>query len=127
MKEITKELVMNSIPERKTESHKGDFGKVLIIAGSKTMTGACILSCEAALRSGSGLVYALVPEEIMAQVQVAVPEVVIKERSLGIPEMSEYDCIVIGPGLGTGEDAVELHGEHAEPHHAQRQDVSDHP
>ena len=108
MKEITKELVMNSIPERKTESHKGDFGKVLIIAGSRTMTGACILSCEAALRSGAGLVYALVPEEIMAQVQVAVPEVVIKERSLGIPEMSEYDCIVIGPGLGTGDDAVGL-------------------
>ncbi len=108
MKEITKELVMNSIPERKTESHKGDFGKVLTIAGSRTMTGACILSCEAALRSGAGLVYALVPDEIMAQVQVAVPEVVIKERSLGIPEMSEYDCIVIGPGLGTGEDAVKL-------------------
>ena len=108
MKEITKELVKNSIPERKTESHKGDFGKVLIIAGSRTMTGACILSCEAALRSGAGLVYALVPDEIMAQVQVAVPEVVIKERNLGIPDMSEYDCIVIGPGLGTGEDAVAL-------------------
>ena len=47
MKEITKELVMNSIPERKTESHKGDFGKVLIIAGSKTMTGALLVSIRA--------------------------------------------------------------------------------
>ena len=108
MKEITKELVMNFIPERRTEAHKGDFGRVLIIAGSRTMTGACILSCEAALRSGAGLVYALVPDEIMAQVQVAVPEVVIKERSRGIPDLSEYDCVVIGPGLGTGDDAVRL-------------------
>lgn len=108
MKEITKELVMNSIPERRTESHKGDFGRVLIIAGSRTMTGACILACEAALRSGSGLVYALVPDEIMPQVQVAVPEVVIKDRSEGIPEPMDYDCVVIGPGLGTGDDAVRL-------------------
>ena len=108
MKEITKELVTNSIPERKAEAHKGDFGKVLIVAGSRTMTGACILSCEAALRSGAGLVYALVPDEIMAQVQVAVPEVVIRDRKDGMPDLSEYDCIVIGPGLGTGEDAVEL-------------------
>ena len=108
MKEITKELVMNSIPERRTEAHKGDFGRVLIIAGSRTMTGACILSCEAALRSGAGLVYALVPNEIMAQVQVAVPEVVIKERSKGVPDLNQYDCIVIGPGLGTEDDAVAL-------------------
>ena len=81
MKEITKELVKNFIPERKVDTHKGDFGRVLVIAGSRTMTGACILACEAALRSGAGLVYALVPDEIMAQVQVAVPEVVIKEVS----------------------------------------------
>ncbi len=108
MKEITKELVMNFIPERKAESHKGDFGRVLVIAGSRTMTGACILSCEAALRSGAGLVYALVPDDIMAQVQVAVPEVVIKERSLGVPDYSEYDCVVIGPGLAVTDDAKNL-------------------
>ena len=51
MKEITKELVMNSIPERKTESHKGDFGKVLIIAGSRTMTGDC--AADAVTASGA--------------------------------------------------------------------------
>ncbi len=107
MKEITKELVMNLIPERKAEAHKGDFGRVLVIAGSKTMTGACILACEAALRSGSGLVYALVPEDIMPQVQVAVPEVVIKDRSLGIPD-EEYDCVIVGPGLSTDEEAKKI-------------------
>lgn len=108
MKEITKELVMNFIPERKTEAHKGDFGRVLIIAGSRTMTGACILSCEAALRSGAGLVYALVPDEIMGQIQISVPEVVIKDRAEGMPDLSDYDCIVVGPGLGTGNDAKDL-------------------
>ena len=107
MKEITKELVMNLIPERNAEAHKGDFGRVLVIAGSKTMTGACILACEAALRSGSGLVYALVPEDIMPQVQVAVPEVVFKDRKDGIPE-EEYDAVIVGPGLGTGDDAKEI-------------------
>ncbi len=108
MKEITKELVMNFIPERKTEAHKGDFGRVLVIAGSRTMTGACVLSCEAALRSGAGLVYALVPDEIMGQVQILVPEVVIRDRANGIPDLSDYDCIVIGPGLDTGDDAKAL-------------------
>ena len=108
MKEITKELVMNFIPERKTEAHKGDFGRVLVIAGSRTMTGACVLSCEAALRSGAGLVYALVPDEIMGQVQILVPEVVIKDRAEGIPPLDEYDCIVIGPGLSTSDEAKDL-------------------
>ena len=108
MKEITKELVKNFIPERKTEAHKGDFGRVLVIAGSRTMTGACCLSCEAALRSGAGLVYALVPDEIMGQVQILVPEVVIKDRAAGIPDPADYDSIVIGPGLGTGDDARAL-------------------
>ncbi len=108
MKEITKELVMNFIPERKTEAHKGDFGRVLVIAGSRTMTGACVLSCEAALRSGAGLVYALVPDEIMGQVQILVPEVVIKDRAEGIPPLEDYDCIVIGPGLSTSEEAKKL-------------------
>ena len=76
MQKITDELIMNLIPERREESHKGDFGRVLVIAGSPMMTGACILCARAALRSGAGLVYAMVPREIMPQIQVAVPEVI---------------------------------------------------
>ena len=84
MKEITKELVKNFIPERKVDTHKGDFGRVLVIAGSRTMTGACILACEAALRSGAGLVYALVPDEI---------------------------SVIIGPGLAVTDEAKALVGD----------------
>ncbi|MBQ1422362.1 MAG: NAD(P)H-hydrate dehydratase [Firmicutes bacterium] len=108
MKKITDELIMNLIPERQAESHKGNFGRVLVIAGSPMMTGACILCSRAALRSGAGLVYAMVPKEIMPQIQVAVPEVIIKSRDDTVKDYSYYDAIVMGPGLTTDDAAAQL-------------------
>ncbi len=108
MQKITDELIMNLIPVRQAESHKGDFGRVLAIAGSPLMTGACILCTKAALRSGAGLVYAMVPAEIMPQIQMAVPEVIIRDRSRKVEDYSVYDAIVVGPGLTTGEMEAQL-------------------
>src|SRR5262249_53370506 len=52
-----------SLPARAPDSHKGDFGRVLIVAGSRGMSGAAILCATAALRGGAGLVRAAVPAD----------------------------------------------------------------
>ncbi|MFN9956267.1 MAG: NAD(P)H-hydrate dehydratase, partial [bacterium] len=79
-------------------AHKGDFGKILLIAGSKGKMGAAILASKAAFRTGSGLVTCLIPEEERSALAAAVPEAmcVIGDQQ----EFSAYDAIGIGPGLG---------------------------
>jgi hydroxyethylthiazole kinase-like uncharacterized protein yjeF len=79
-------------------AHKGDFGKILLVAGSKGKMGAAILAARAAFRTGSGLVTCLIPEEERTALATAVPEAmcVFGEQQ----EFSDYDAIGIGPGLG---------------------------
>jgi NAD(P)H-hydrate epimerase len=79
-------------------AHKGDFGKVLLVAGSKGKIGAAILAAKAAFRTGSGLVTCLIPEEERGALAAAVPEAmcVFGDQQ----EFSAYDAIGLGPGLG---------------------------
>ena len=70
----TLSYVNTVIRERPRQIHKGQCGRVLIVAGSVGMAGACVLSTGAALRSGAGLVKAAVPEEIFPILQIAVPQ-----------------------------------------------------
>lgn len=79
-------------------AHKGDFGKVLLVAGSKGKMGASVLAAKAAFRTGSGLVTCLIPEEERAALAAAVPEAMCVFG--GQQEFSAYDAIGIGPGLG---------------------------
>lgn len=78
-------------------AHKGDFGKVLLVAGSKGKMGAAVLAAKAAFRTGSGLVTCLIPEEERGALS-AVPEAmcIFDEDQ----DFSAYDAIGIGPGLG---------------------------
>lgn len=79
-------------------SHKGNFGKILIVAGSEGKMGAAVLSAKSALRTGSGLVTALIPESGLNIMQVSVPEVMCQ---FDIPEqLSGFDVIGLGPGMG---------------------------
>jgi hydroxyethylthiazole kinase-like uncharacterized protein yjeF len=79
-------------------SHKGDFGKVLTIAGSIGKMGAAILSSMAALRTGSGLVTTLIPESERHILQIAVPELMCL---FDLPEdVHGFDAIGLGPGIG---------------------------
>ena len=55
---------MKRLPKRKPDSHKGDYGRVLVVAGSRGMAGAAVLAGEAAYRSGAGLVYLCCPSDI---------------------------------------------------------------
>ena len=79
-------------------AHKGDFGKVLLVGGSKGKIGAAILAAKAAFRTGSGLVTCLIPEDERGALAAAVPEAmcVFGEQQ----EFSSYDAIGLGPGLG---------------------------
>ena len=78
-------------------AHKGDFGKVLLVAGSRGKMGAAVLAAKASFRTGSGLVTCLIPEEERGALS-AVPEAmcIFDEDQ----DFSAYDAIGMGPGLG---------------------------
>lgn len=86
-------------------SHKGDFGKVLVIAGSKGKMGAAILSSRSALRTGSGLVTCLIPEEERSSFHSSVPEAmaVFYDSEINFPS---FDSMGIGPGLGLDKESL---------------------
>lgn len=87
------------LPERKSDSNKGSYGRVLVVAGSDEMPGACILASKSALRSGCGLVTACSSEKALNAVVVAVPEVILKNNEEKI-QFENFTACLIGPGLG---------------------------
>ena len=94
------------LPKRKQNSHKGHYGKVLIVAGSCGMTGAAVLASRGAIRSGAGLTYLAVPKELVNLVDTITPEVITspfdKINSIN------PDAIVIGPGMGVSRQTKKL-------------------
>lgn len=94
------------LPVRRWHAHKGDFGHALIMAGSYGKAGAAILASRACLRSGTGLVSVIVPANCCSPVQSAAPEVMVipgTEPAIitQLPELSPFDAIAAGPGMGT--------------------------
>lgn len=89
------------LPKRRPDTHKGDYGRVLIVAGSPGMSGAAILASRGALRAGAGLVYLAVPREMVNLVDAATPEVI----TLAFEDIRRIraDVIAAGPGLGTSD------------------------
>ncbi len=109
------------LPERPSPAHKGNFGRVLIIAGSRGMTGAAGLSATAALRSGAGLVTAAVPETLHDIMEVKLTEamtVPLPDTGSGalsgeaLPRilslLENMDALAIGPGLSQTPETVTL-------------------
>lgn len=105
--------VVPSLPHRKRQSHKGKFGRVLIISGSSDYTGAPFLVTQSALRSGAGLVRLLVPKsiyEIEASRIVEGMVSAIPDQGKGyfgkisisptLEKMKGQSVLAIGPGLG---------------------------
>ena len=78
-------------------AHKGDFGKILLVAGSKGKMGAAILAAKAAFRTGSGLVTCLIPEQERRTLSVIPEAMCIFDED---QNFSDYDAIGLGPGLG---------------------------
>ena len=83
-------------PRRPRSAHKGDFGHVLCIGGSKGFSGAITMASKAALRSGVGLVSAFVPETIHSLVALTVPEAMVHSS---FPD-GKWSSVLVGPGMG---------------------------
>ena len=104
--------VLSLLPDRDPWSHKGCFGKILLLCGSRGFTGAAALAARAALRTGAGLVFLGVPESIYAIEAVKLDEPIVfplpdedgKLSQAAVPEilhrLKQMDAVLIGPGLG---------------------------
>ena len=116
---LTREDVRELVQPRAPDAHKGSFGHVLIVAGSRGKTGAAHLAAVGALRSGAGLVTVATPRSCQMTVAALGAEYMTEgleespagtvmadalERVLSL----EKDVIAIGPGLGTGEGTSAL-------------------
>lgn len=118
--ELNLEQVHTLLPQRDPWGHKGDFGKLLLLCGSRGYTGAAYLAAMGALRTGAGLVFLGVPESIYAIEAVKLHEPVVfplpeQDGKLGraaIPEilarLPRMDAVLVGPGLGQSEDVLEI-------------------
>jgi len=95
------------LKRRNKFDHKGKFGHALLISGSYGKMGAAVLSAEACLRTGAGLVTAHVPQTGYSIIQTALPECMVnidhhEHRFSEVPDLTPYNAIGCGPGLGTG-------------------------
>lgn len=114
------EAVGRIFPKRRDNSHKGDYGKIMIVGGSVGMAGAAVMSSKAALRFGVGLITAAVPASVNNIVQNKIDEVM----TLPLPEeggrisrsaaerlakrANLCDAVLIGPGMGRSESVYEF-------------------
>lgn len=109
---ISKPEIQQMYKGRSQFTHKGMFGHSLIIGGSFGKIGAVQLAAKAALRSGSGLVTAYVPQIGVPILQTAIPEVMVETDNFNgkvfeeIDFQTEANAIAIGPGMGTDEKTV---------------------
>jgi len=119
---LTKDKVSPLIPKRPRYSHKGNYGHVLIVAGSKGKTGAAIMAAKACLRSGAGLVTLGIPKSLADVFQSRVTE----EMILALPDKGDgtlsqrasrvilnflnerATILAIGPGIGISSDTKKL-------------------
>jgi NAD(P)H-hydrate epimerase len=110
-----------ALPPRPRESHKGTYGRVLIVAGAPGMSGAAVLAGLGALRGGAGLVQVATPRSVQAVVAAGNPCYL----TAGLPEstegtlalaavpmivelMAKADVLALGPGLGQSAEITQL-------------------
>lgn len=110
--------VLSLLPDRNPWGHKGNFGKLLLLCGSRGYTGAAFFAAMGALRSGAGLVFLGVPESIYGIEAVKLNEPVIfplpdaggRLSADAVPEIltrfPQMDAVLVGPGLGQSEGTL---------------------
>jgi NAD(P)H-hydrate epimerase len=106
------------LPPRSRDSHKGDFGRLAIVAGSRGKAGAAALAARGALRTGAGLVTVFCPTCVEEAIVSALPEAMthgLPDRGGALSEkatrelvsaLAEFDAAALGPGLGTASETV---------------------
>lgn len=114
------EDVLGLLPDRKPWSHKGDYGKLLLLCGSRGYTGAAYLAAMGALRTGAGLVFLGVPDSIYTIEAVKLNEAIVfplpdtdgKLSSDALTEilqrLDQMDAVLIGCGLGRSSEVEEV-------------------
>lgn len=111
MEKISKNILNQVILPRNPESYKGNYGKVLIIAGSTHFGGAAILASSAAVHSGAGLVTVATTPEKFTAINTRIPEAMTidyhNKKEL-LTAILNNNVIAIGPGLGTSSVAIGL-------------------
>ena len=112
MKVLSHSDVLKILPDRDANAHKGNFGRILLLCGSRGYTGAAALAAMGALRCGAGLVYLGVPNSIYAIEAVKLTEPIVfplpdEDGSLSdlavdkiLQMLPQMDAVLIGPGLG---------------------------
>ena len=115
IKELYHSDVLEILPDRDVDAHKGDFGRIILLCGSLGYTGAAALAAMGALRCGAGLVYLGVPESIYAIEAVKLTEAIVfplpEENGMLSSQaidkimrmLPDMDAALIGPGLGQSE------------------------
>lgn len=118
IRRLNHETVLSLLPDRNPWGHKGDFGKLLLLCGSRGYTGAAFFAAMGALRAGAGLVFLGVPESIYAIEAVKLNEPVIfplpdeggRLSADAVPEilsrLPRMDAVLVGPGLGQSEGTL---------------------
>ena len=112
---ITPEYLRPLLIHRENESHKGDYGHLLIVAGCRTMPGAAVLAAGAALRSGCGLVTLHSTGRALQAVVNNYPSAMLSEDPgeafSRVPEaLGRYSAIAAGPGLGRAPGTLSAFG-----------------
>jgi NAD(P)H-hydrate epimerase len=107
MNQIDANWVAAHTTHRLLKGHKKTFGHVLVIAGSNGKAGSGILCARAALSSGCGLVTALIPAEGITALLAYSPEIMYTNSNLRDLDLSNFDAIAIGPGIGFSAEMVE--------------------
>lgn len=112
--------VARLLPERGADSHKGTYGRALLVAGSVNYTGAAALAALGAYRAGAGLVTLAVPQPIYPILAASIREAtwLLLPHTMGIVngaaldvlkgESGDFDAMLLGPGLSQEEDSLEF-------------------
>lgn len=118
--QLNHQAVLSLLPNRLADTHKGNYGKLLLLCGSKGYTGAAALAAMGALRSGAGLVFLTVPECIYEIEAIKLTEPIVQavpskngmfssDALDSIQKMfTGKDALLIGPGIGTSTDTEEM-------------------
>ncbi|MGX7091939.1 NAD(P)H-hydrate dehydratase [Hutsoniella sourekii] len=105
MQKITADLVQEWLPIRPAESHKGDYGRVLLIGGHRTMGGAIILAAKGSLYSGAGLLTVASDPSNKTALYSHLPEAMfldLYDQEALIQAVQKNEIILLGPGLSRG-------------------------
>jgi len=113
-------LLQRAFPPRRPDTHKGDYGRVLLLCGSEGFTGAAAMAANAALRTGSGLIFVGVPRSVYAIVAAKLDapmvfplpdrdgKLSLDALPLILERLPQMDACLLGPGLGQSEDLRQL-------------------